>query len=313
MYDSRETARSYEYLGKVVSVLQEPVCLIGGWAVFLTVNRNYKAGTGRDYLGSRDIDLGFHLEERGDFSKSAFSVSMKKLTEEGFREVGGRMAKELDFDTGRELQKEEAQRKPSFEIHKMYVDLLADRVPKPHIGKGGKLLLDEPLLQYAFADKANREELEEFGRKLWLPKPWLLLAMKTKSLPGRQKEDKRRKDIADMAAIILFAKHEGGPPKMLEVMRKDKITQSLKGITQAEIKETELLLGIQPDSFGAALAGVIRQVEQTYKGKVRKIISNGAIVQVARSHSIAEIRNAIPALKIGDIVLCTDFETIRKI
>ena len=43
MYDNKETRRSYEYLKKVISVLEEPICLLGGWAVFLTVNKNYKA------------------------------------------------------------------------------------------------------------------------------------------------------------------------------------------------------------------------------------------------------------------------------
>jgi len=54
-------------------------------------------------------------------------------------------------------------------------------------------------------------------------------------------------------------------------------------------------------------------VEQTYKGKIKKIISGGKIVQVARNHSVVQIKNEIPDLKIGDLVLCTDFETIRKI
>jgi len=313
MYGNKETKRSYEYLQKVVSALEEPICLLGGWAIFLTMNKNYKSNIGRDYLGSRDIDLGFHLEEGKDFSKSSFVRSMKKLEEEGFKEVGGRMVKELDFDTGKELSKEEAQAKPIFDIHKMFVDLMVDYIPKSLDEKSSKLLLDETLLEYVFANGENRVELEEFSKKLWLPKSWVLLAMKTKSLPGRQKEDKRKKDIADIAAILLFAREETAPPRMFEALRKDKILQSLKGITQAEIKETESLLGVQPNSFNAALSETIRQVEQTFKGKVKKIISNEKIVQVARNHSVAEIKNEIPGLKIGDFILCTDFETIRKI
>lgn len=313
MYDNKETKRSYEYLKKVVSVLEEPICLLGGWAVFLTVNKNYKANTDRDYLGSMDIDLGFHFEEGKDLSESSFVKALKKLEEEGFKEVGGRMLKELDFDTGKELSKEESLTKPAFDIHKMFVDLMVDCIPKSLDEKNHKLLLDETLLEYVFAKKENRKELEEFNKKLWLPKSWLLLAMKTKSLPGRQKEDKRKKDIADIAAIMLFAREEIVPPKMFEVLRKDKILQSLKGITQAEIKETELLLGVQPNSFNAALLETIRQVEQTYKGKVKKIISGGKIVQVARNHSVTQIKNEIPDMKIGDLILCTDFETIRKI
>ncbi len=263
MYDERETKRSYEYLQKVLSVLEEPICLLGGWAIFLTVNKPYRANVGRDYLGSRDIDLGFHLEEGKSFSKSAFAHSMKKLEEEGFREVGGRMVKELDFETGKELSKVEAQAKPPFDIHKMFVDLMADHAPEFVDEKNHKLLLDETLLECVFANRENRTELGEFNKKLWLPKPWLLLAMKTKSLPGRQKEDKRKKDIADIAALLLFAGPESAPLRMLEVLRKDKILRSLKGISQAEINEAESLLGVQLNSFRAALAETINQIEQT--------------------------------------------------
>jgi hypothetical protein len=59
MYDEREVAISSEYLRKVFEVIDEPIALMGGWAVFLKVNENYKTVTGRDYIGSRDIDLGF--------------------------------------------------------------------------------------------------------------------------------------------------------------------------------------------------------------------------------------------------------------
>ncbi|MDO8537260.1 MAG: hypothetical protein Q7S21_00080 [archaeon] len=270
MYDEKETKRSFEYLQKVISVLEEPICLLGGWAVFMTVNKNYKANTSRNYLGSRDIDLGFHLEDKNDFSKSSFIRAMKKLEEEGFKEIGGRMVKELDFDTGKELSKEEALAKSAFDIHKMFVDLMVDCIPKSLDNKSSKLLLDETLLKYVFANKENREELEEFNKKLWLPKSWLLLAMKTKSLPERQKEDKRKKDIADIAAIMLFAREKSALPKMFEVLRKDKILQSLKEITQTEIKETESLLGVQPNSFNAVLSSIIHQVEQTFKSKTKK-------------------------------------------
>jgi len=267
MYDERETRRSYEYLQKVVSVLEEPICLLGGWAVFLTVNKAYRANTGRVYLGSRDIDLGFHLEAGKAFSKSAFAHSVKKLEDEGFREVGGRLVKELDFETGKELSEKEAQAKPSFDIHKMFVDLMVDYIPESLGEKNRGLLLDETLLECVFADRKNRTELGEFNKKIWLPKPWVLLAMKIKSLPGRQKEDKRKKDIADIAALLLFARAESAPLRVLEVLEKEKILQSLKGISQAEINEAEALLGVQLNSFKATLAETIRRIEQAEKSK----------------------------------------------
>jgi len=174
-------------------------------------------------------------------------------------------------------------------------------------------MFDEELLKHVFEKNENREEMQEFSKKLWLPAPWVLLAMKTKSAPNRQKGDKRKKDLADMAALLLFKKQQDYALKLLEVLRKDKILLCLKKITQQEISETEQLLAIQPNSFNAALLELIRQIESTFKGKVRKIMANGKRVQIARSHSIAEIDNQIPDLKIGDTILCTDIETIKKI
>ena len=49
-----------------------------------------------------------------------------------------------------------------------------------------------------------------------------------------------------------------------------------------------------------------------FKGKVRLILAGGKRVQVARSHSVGEMANSIPNLKIGDIVVCNSFTTLRK-
>ena len=80
MYETYETRISYEYLKTVVDRLVEPVCLIGGWAVYQHVNENFKQATGRDYIGSRDIDIGFHFEtdwNEKTLRESAFARSLR--------------------------------------------------------------------------------------------------------------------------------------------------------------------------------------------------------------------------------------------
>ena len=42
MYKDVETETSYKYLKTVLSELKEPICILGGWAVFFTVNKNYQ-------------------------------------------------------------------------------------------------------------------------------------------------------------------------------------------------------------------------------------------------------------------------------
>ncbi len=66
LYSKFETETSYQYLKRIIEVLNEPVCLLGGWAVYLTVNTRFRESQGRNYLGSRDIDIGFHVDKNLD-------------------------------------------------------------------------------------------------------------------------------------------------------------------------------------------------------------------------------------------------------
>ena len=63
MYADNEVYITSSNLSAVVSGIVEPACLLGGWAVYAAVNRNFKVEQGINYIGSRDIDLGFHVDE----------------------------------------------------------------------------------------------------------------------------------------------------------------------------------------------------------------------------------------------------------
>ncbi|VVB96484.1 Uncharacterised protein [uncultured archaeon] len=111
MYEPHEIEISYRYLRTVVSRLEEPICLIGGWAVYHHVNKNFKKTTGRNYIGSRDIDLGFHFEKgwsEKDMRESTFAKSLRIIEEElGFVPVGFRYLKEFHLETEKELSADE--------------------------------------------------------------------------------------------------------------------------------------------------------------------------------------------------------------
>ncbi len=57
LYENYETEISKKNLVTVFSRVTKPLCLLGGWAVYLTVNENYKKDKRRDHHGSKDIDL----------------------------------------------------------------------------------------------------------------------------------------------------------------------------------------------------------------------------------------------------------------
>ena len=63
LYKSTETKTSQNELQTIFRQLKGESCLLGGWAVYHIVNRNFKKATGREYVDSRDIDLGFHINK----------------------------------------------------------------------------------------------------------------------------------------------------------------------------------------------------------------------------------------------------------
>lgn len=261
-YPKNETDQSFKYLKEVLDILDEPVCMIGGWAIYFTVNENYRAVAKEDYLFSRDIDLGFHFENDSEIEGSTFMKAVKKLEKDGFEYVGGRMVKQLDWDTGKELSQVEAKKKPQFDVIPMYVDLMVDCIPKKF--PENYLVFDEPLLSLVFEDNNNRAEIKEFGHKVWLPKPWLLLSTKIKALPNRQKDHKREKDICDIASLLLFRADMGQSDdtiKVVRVLKKAEVLHALKSITEDEIKTTEATLKVQQNSFKARLTTFINQIE----------------------------------------------------
>ncbi|MEF8826855.1 MAG: hypothetical protein V5A27_11045, partial [Halapricum sp.] len=62
-YAEAVTGFSEGELHDVLRVAEPPICLLGGWAVHLQVTDGFRDAHGRDYIGSREIDLGLHVEE----------------------------------------------------------------------------------------------------------------------------------------------------------------------------------------------------------------------------------------------------------
>ncbi|MBI2147392.1 hypothetical protein HYU19_02835, partial [Candidatus Woesearchaeota archaeon] len=184
MYPEFETRTSYRYLKQVISALEEPICILGGWAVFLHVNKNFQKAQGRPYLGRRDIDLGFHLDKNATVEQmkgSALSKSLDTLQYKlNFKSVSFRLLKEVHTETEEEIG--EGKIIPAHFIFQMYIDVLVDNIPEKFRDVFHFQPADEQLLRFAFEDEKYREELKEFDKRLWLPKPELLLATKLNAL-----------------------------------------------------------------------------------------------------------------------------------
>ncbi|MFH0876478.1 MAG: hypothetical protein V1859_11160 [archaeon] len=201
MYKDIETEISYKYLSKVISKLNEPVCILGGWAVFFAVNKNYKKYSGKPYLGSRDIDLGFN-------NISSYNESADILQNEmGFDFVSFRFFKNIHTETGKVLSLEESKTLPMFYIFPLYVDMIFSYTNEELRTELGFAPVDEPLLKHVF-DNGKGILTEQYGKKLLLPMPEVLLATKINSAPNRDKVHKRIKDVCDITAICLYSNVE---------------------------------------------------------------------------------------------------------
>ena len=204
LYTEFETETSYRYLKRLINFLNEPVCLLGGWAVYMTVNENFKREYGRNYLGSRDIDLGFHVDRNlneDQLKNSALARSLSLLEEDGFKLLGFRYYKEIHYETGEELTPEEAKNTPTYNIFTIYVDPVVDNIHPSFKKMFGFVPVDETLLTFVFKNRRYRRELIKSNKLLWIPSPEILIATKIKSIPDRTKDEKLVKDLCDTYAF----------------------------------------------------------------------------------------------------------------
>jgi hypothetical protein len=248
LYQNYETEISQEHLNTVFTQMKEPVCLLGGWAVYLTVNQQFNQTHGRNYLGSRDIDLGFHVDptwSTKELESSALAQSVKILKDRGFVGLGSRFVKYYDINTKKELTEEQTKKMQSYDMFQLYVDPMSDNLHAEAQKIVGFPLLDESLLSQVFIN-GKFTVLSEFGGKFKLPTPEVLIAAKLKSAPNRPKDDKRIKDISDIYAL---AWHSGVDFKDLrknvqKISGIQKIHDTVSGFTASEYAAVSNAIGI---------------------------------------------------------------------
>lgn len=244
MYKDNETEISYYYLKEVIQHLKEPISVVGGWAVYFVVNKNFKEEHQLPYLGSRDIDLGFSKPET---AKGA----IKKLMELGFKRISFRYFKEIHTETGKELSKNEAKNTPLHNIFPMYVDPILAETDSSMKSKLGFMPIDEPLLKPVFEDEKFRLEVTAFGRKVIIPHPKVLLAMKLNSLPNRDKEHKKIKDLCDIVSIIMYSEAELS-------LDKKQVEKAVKCITKEDIVKVTQFLPLSEEVIESAIESLKR-------------------------------------------------------
>lgn len=258
LYQNYETDISKKNLSTVFNSLPEPICLLGGWAVYLTVNDNFNDENGQSYHGSKDIDLGFHLDEKvSDFKETTFYKAINVLEKIGFIPVSQRYIKYYKED-GTELTEEQSKKIAQPFLFNLYVDPIVDRIIEGLREAIGYVPIDEPLLQHVF-EKKQFKLIEEFGSKIILPSTELLLATKINAVPNRTKDHKRIKDIADIFALIAYG--DKSPRQALEGLRLyhdlEHVQKVFSEFTDEELRLAAEAIGIEIPRFTTVMKGFI--------------------------------------------------------
>jgi len=211
-YVDAVTALSEQELRPVCRVVEPPVCLLGGWAVHLHVNDGFQAEHGRGYIGSRDIDLGVHVNPAWDadtLPETAVGRSVAAVREAGYDAVGFRFVRYFDRETGDSITADDAEALPQHRVFQLFLDIIPDTTDLDTFHEVfGFRPPAEPLLRHAFDDDAaaplTAYRSWDVPDAVQVAAPDLVAAMKLRSIPDRDRAQKRVKDVADLHALLWY-------------------------------------------------------------------------------------------------------------
>ena len=232
MYEKYQTEISWKYIQEIASNLSKPVTIIGGWAIYFLVKDKFREIYARDYLGSKDIDLGYNLNN-GNLLNSNLYKDIFYLKKIGFRILGFRLMQEFHTETKKKLDLEEAKKTPSHFIYHIYIDLIVNHIPRDFKNVFGFNPIDEPLLDLVYSGRNIKVN------NFIIPTPELMLAMKLNSVLGRDKEHKMVKDVCDIFALLYCSKIK--LKEFYKIYNKNKARKILK---ELNIEDASKLLDI---------------------------------------------------------------------
>jgi hypothetical protein len=186
LYDRVESSSAFKALNHIVTRLPEPFLLLGGWAVYVTVNESFRDEHGSQYLGSRDIDVCFHIDSNASESElrtCTFSKAIAIVQELGYLPQGScRYCKIIKRETGEIITEEASQKIPIHELFFLYLDMRVDYNHPNQKEIFGFNVLDEPILRRVFEeDTGVLVNLD--GVDLLMPPP-IVIAQHSSPCPG---------------------------------------------------------------------------------------------------------------------------------
>ena len=212
-YAGAVTDLSEGELQDVLRVAEPPVCLLGGWAVHLQVTEGFREAHGRDYIGSRDIDIGLHVDEdwtADDITDSPVGETLERIEEElGYSRGRFGFYQQFHRDTGERLDDDQARDLASHDVFRVDLDVIPDTTTLDAFESAfGFRPPAEPLLVPVFSDQTGEPLTEHVdwsvSEEIRIAPPAALAAMKVRAFPDRDESHKRLKDLADLHSVLWY-------------------------------------------------------------------------------------------------------------
>ncbi|MFB6236555.1 MAG: nucleotidyl transferase AbiEii/AbiGii toxin family protein [Halopenitus sp.] len=266
-YVPQITELSEQELQSVFESVEPPVCLLGGWAVHLHVNPGFRSEHGREYIGSRDIDIGVHVNDNWtneELPGRPVGESITAIEALGYTKSRFGFVQNFHRDTQERIDEDEASEYGMHEVFQVYVDVIPDTTELDAFREVfGFKPPAEPLLAPVFEENMG-ERLSEYlswspsAEKLIVP-PELLAAMKIRSLPDRDKSHKRVKDVADLHALLWYVKeYTEMKTDALEYVSDSNLEQLEEAVGGAVFEDAANLVQIEPQLISNSINRLLR-------------------------------------------------------
>lgn len=207
MYDPLETEISGHELIRLLTACENrgiPACVIGGWAAYYYVNEEYRKAFGKDYMGSRDIDLFFDPSKEEEFAKA--------VEELGFEKNGLRFRYEKIYNREQKkfVKSNDAKSEGIYNLIYIFLDVFSNK-ETTKIQSWHDLAPLESVKFYR-AGEVNLADIDT------------LIALKSHAIFARDKADKENKDACDLYALLNYSKRKIAAQELL-IKAIDKILQ----------------------------------------------------------------------------------------
>lgn len=266
-YVPQVTELSERELQAVFEAVQPPVCLLGGWAVHLYVSTGFHSEHGREYIGSRDIDIGIHVDASWtgeEFSEVPVGETISAIEDLGYTKSRFGFVQHFLRNDQERISEAEASKHSMHEVFEVYVDIIPDTTELDGFRDVfGFTPPAEPLLAPVFEEGKGRRLAEYVS---WSPpadklivSPDLLAAMKIRSFPDRDKSHKQVKDIADLHALLWYVTdYTEVKTGALEYVSESDVERFADVINDTVFEDAATLLQVEPQLISDSITRLLR-------------------------------------------------------